>query len=164
MCTGKPPFTGNNHKAISDKIIKQKIKYPFYLSNDIKDLLNKLLNKNVTKRLDVDIKWDTFKKHRFFRKIDWDKLYKQELEASIVPIITDLEKAENFDEKFTSIKLSFDENQNGNDSVVPQRRSSKDNQTINGIPFANTQYTDSDCFKGFSYTATESFIESYIKL
>ncbi|OWB76588.1 hypothetical protein B5S32_g741 [[Candida] boidinii] len=164
MCTGKPPFTGNNHKAISDKIIKQKIKYPFYLSNDIKDLLNKLLNKNVTKRLDVDIKWDTFKKHRFFRKIDWDKLYKQELEASIVPIITDLEKAENFDEKFTSIKLSFDENQNGNDSVVPQRRSSKDNQTINRIPFANTQYTDSDCFKGFSYTATESLIESYIKL
>ena len=169
MCTGKPPFTGNNHKAISDKIIKQKIKYPFYLSNDIKDLLNKLLNKNVTKRLDVDFKWDTFKKHRFFRKIDWDKLYKQELEASIVPIITDLEKAENFDEKFTSIRLSFDENENGNrnDNVglqAFQRGVSKDHQQTNGISFANTQDTDSDCFKGFSYTATDSFIESYIKL
>ncbi|KAK6866584.1 Serine/threonine-protein kinase psk1, partial [Candida tropicalis] len=48
LLTGSPPFTGNNHKKIMDKIVQSKktLKFPFYLSLDAKDLLRKLLQVN----------------------------------------------------------------------------------------------------------------------
>ncbi|GME88159.1 unnamed protein product [Ambrosiozyma monospora] len=60
MLTGAPPFTGNNHKDIIDKILKKKPKYPNYITSDAKGLLNKLINKNVNKRFDVDNQWQNY--------------------------------------------------------------------------------------------------------
>lgn len=59
MLIGKPPYTGNNHKIILNKIQKDKQgpKIPFYLSEGMKDMLNWLLKKDKTKRWDVDRYW-----------------------------------------------------------------------------------------------------------
>lgn len=138
MMSGKPPFTGNSHKAIQDKIIKNKLKLPYYFSMDAKDLLNKLLNKTPEKRFPVDKQWETFTKHRFFRKINWKELELQTCTPPLVPVITDPILAENFLDEFTGMKLSINE-ENGSWDV-------QDNQ-----------------FKGFSYTASESFISRYMK-
>ncbi|GMF06141.1 unnamed protein product [Ambrosiozyma monospora] len=79
MLTGSPPFTGNNNKKIMDKIVSQKVKYPFYLSQDARDLLGKFLNKNPNKRLNCDTDFDKkVRKHRFFRFINWDHLINQD--------------------------------------------------------------------------------------
>ncbi|ODV63700.1 kinase-like protein, partial [Ascoidea rubescens DSM 1968] len=105
LLTGSPPFLGNNNKKIIDKVIKsKKIKYPFYLSLDAKDLLSKLLQKNPTKRMN-DTKIDQLKKHRFFRYIDWNIIENNHLSLTppIVPIITDPILAENFDSLFTQM-------------------------------------------------------------
>jgi hypothetical protein len=79
-----------------------------YLGPDAKDLLTRLLRKEPSKRLGgtttKDIK--TLKSHRFFRKIDFKKLEKRELEPPIKPLITDPELAENFDMEFTGLPLS----------------------------------------------------------
>jgi serine/threonine protein kinase len=111
MLTGQPPFTGNNNKRIMDKIVTQKIRYPFYLSQISKDLLNKLLNKNVEKRLNIDDD-EVFKKvkqHQFFRYINWEYLQKQDDELQpppIIPIVSNPEMAENFDDEFTSLNIT----------------------------------------------------------
>lgn len=141
MVSGKPPFTGGSHKIIQDKILKNKLKLPFYLSLDAKDLLNKLLHKNPRKRFQVDDNWKHFIQHRFFRKLDWDKLEHQtDLVPPIAPIITDPKLAENFSSDFTNMKIS--------DYGI--------DQAIN-IPVTKNVSN----FEGFSYTASESYFKKH---
>jgi serine/threonine protein kinase len=108
LLTGSPPFTGNNHTKIQQNILKQKLQLPYFLGPDAKDLLTRLLRKDPSKRLGGTTRHDlkTLKAHRFFRKIDWKKLEKREVEPPIMPVITDPELAENFSDEFTSIPLS----------------------------------------------------------
>ncbi|KAF2633715.1 serine/threonine-protein kinase-like protein psk1 [Macroventuria anomochaeta] len=108
LLTGSPPFTGNNNAKIQEKILKQKLALPFYLSADAKDLLTRLLRKDPKKRLGYNMTKDmqTIKNHRFFRKINWKQLQARELEPPIQPLITDPELAENFNQEFTGLPLS----------------------------------------------------------
>lgn len=115
--TGNPPFTGANHHRVINKIVGMKYKpnLPFYLSADAKDLLRKLLKKEPNKRLGHK-QFETFKKHRFFRKINWDQIINKspELDPPIKPIVGDPSMAENFSSEFTSMVLSPPDN-----SLVP---------------------------------------------
>ncbi|KAH3686682.1 hypothetical protein WICPIJ_002326 [Wickerhamomyces pijperi] len=133
MLTGGPPFTGNSNKIIYDKITTKKLKLPFYLSLDAKDLIQRLLQKNPQKRL---TNWETLQKHRFFRNVDWGKIASQDFIPPIVPIITDPILAENFDQEFT------------NKIITPL--GSYDGQVIDG----------ENPFKGFSYV-DNSFKDIY---
>lgn len=142
MMMGKPPFTGKSHKVIQDKIIKSKPHYPMYFSQDAKDLLGKLLQKNPLKRIAVDASWNTFASHRFFRKIDWKTIEDQLAQPPIIPVITDPSLAENFSEEFTTMKIS-------NYDVGP------------GQMVSNNVSASPHMFKGFSYTASHSYIEKY---
>jgi serine/threonine protein kinase len=82
LLTGQPPFGGNNHTKIQQNILKQKLQLPYYLGPDAKDILTRLLRKEPSKRLGgttpKGIK--ELKAHRFFRKIDWKKLERREVE------------------------------------------------------------------------------------
>ncbi|KAH7865767.1 hypothetical protein Vadar_010979 [Vaccinium darrowii] len=51
MLTGKPPFIGGNREKIQQKIIKDKIKLPSFLTSDSHSLLKGLLQKEPSKRL-----------------------------------------------------------------------------------------------------------------
>ena len=108
LLTGSPPFGGNNYTKIQQNILKQKLNLPYFLSPDAKDLLTRLLRKEPNKRLGAKGKADigVMKRHRFFRKIDWAKLEKRELEPPIQPLITDPELAENFSTNFTTLAVS----------------------------------------------------------
>jgi serine/threonine protein kinase len=103
MLTGAPPFTGNNNKRIMDKILANKLKLPFYLSREGKDLLLRLLKKSPEKRL---TDFEKLKKHPFFRKIDWAKIEQRDFEPPIVPVVTDPILAENFDSDFTNLEVT----------------------------------------------------------
>ncbi|KAI8344960.1 kinase-like domain-containing protein [Blakeslea trispora] len=106
MLTGSPPFSSSNRKKTIDSILTKKIPMPYYLTADAKDILSKLLRKNPNVRLGAKPKKaDAIRKHRFFRTIDWAALERRELDPPIVPIVTDPEKAENFDPIFTSEAL-----------------------------------------------------------
>lgn len=50
MLTGKPPFIGGNREKVQQKIIKDKIKLPAFLSSDAHSLLKGLLQKDPSKR------------------------------------------------------------------------------------------------------------------
>lgn len=107
--TGNPPFTGANHQRVINKIVGMKYKpnLPYYLSADAKDLLRRLLRKEPAKRLGYK-QFETFKKHRFFRKLDWDLIISKspQLDPPIKPIVGDPVLAENFSSEFTNMILS----------------------------------------------------------
>jgi len=144
LLTGSPPFGGNNHAKIQQNILKQKLQLPYFLGPDAKDLLTRLLRKEPQKRLGgtqtKDLK--TLKSHRFFRKIDWKKLERRELEPPIQPVVTDPELAENFSTDFTDLPLT---------PVL----------TRSGKCFEDfVQGAESNPFGGFSFVASNSLLES----
>ncbi|KAL9127758.1 MAG: hypothetical protein Q9217_003416 [Psora testacea] len=108
LMTGSTPFSAHNDLKIKEKILKSKLVLPYYLSPDAKDLLTRLLRKEPKKRLGASMPKDmqTIRGHRFFRKIDWYKLDRRELEPPIKPLITDPELAENFSSEFTNLAVS----------------------------------------------------------
>ena len=141
LLTGNPPFTGNNHQKIINKVLKEKPKYPFHLMTSSKELLNKLLNKNTDKRFNVDDNWISYQKFSFFRHYKFKDIENRVVEPPIKPIINNLENAENFDIEFTNMKIS----------------------DLNGDLNVDSNVNDNDCFNGFSYTASNSFMDSYLK-
>lgn len=150
LLTGSPPFTANNNAKVQEKIVKQKLQLPYFLSPDAKDLLTRLLRKEPSKRLGGNMPKDlqTIKAHRFFRKIDWKKLATRELEPPIQPLITDPELAENFAKEFTDLSLS---------PVMSMRRSIVMIEGMDGA--GGTGHAEADLFGGFSFVASSSLLE-----
>ncbi|KAI8950990.1 serine/threonine-protein kinase psk1 [Xylaria longipes] len=146
LMTGNPPFRGANNAKIQHNIVKQKVVMPYFLSLDAKDLLARLLRKDPAKRLGSRMPNDlqTIKNHRFFRKIDWKKLAKKEVDPPIQPMITDPELAENFAPEFTDLSLSPLITTKDLWSGVSPRGSFKE-----------------DPFGGFSFVAPSSLLESH---
>ncbi|WPG99364.1 Hypothetical protein R9X50_00217800 [Acrodontium crateriforme] len=150
LLTGSPPFGGNNHAKIQQNIVKQKLQLPYYLGPDAKDLLTRLLRKEPSKRLGgtsqpKDLK--ALKSHRFFRKIDWEKLEKREVEAPIQPVITDPELAENFSPEFTDLPLS----------PVITREGKTFDEHMQDVQIAAEE---NNPFGGFSFVASNSLLEN----
>lgn len=145
LLTGGSPFRASCDTKIKDKILRQKLHFPFYMSSDARDLLTRLLRKDPRKRLGTHMPKDmeTMKKHRFFRKIDWKKLEAREIEPPIKPVITDPELAENFSPDFTNLALS---------PVVV-------GPPLHEWPMNQTNY-EANLFGGFSFVASKSLLES----
>ncbi|KAK6202404.1 ribosomal protein S6 kinase [Scheffersomyces amazonensis] len=136
LLTGSPPFTGNNNKRIMDKILSSKktLKFPFYLSQDAKDFLRKLLQVNPEKRFNIDEDFTKLKNHRFFRYIDWkdlENIEDSQILPPILPIITDPVLAENFDAEFTEMAFTPQSNDLGKDILH-----------VNGFSYTNSKYLE----------------------
>ena len=102
MLTGAPPFTAENRKKTIDKILKCKLNLPPYLTPDARDLIRKLLKRQVMQRLGAGAD-DALpiKRHSFFRHVNWDDVLAQRLEPPIKPVLTSDEDVSQFDTKFT---------------------------------------------------------------
>lgn len=155
LLTGSPPFTGNNHAKILEKIVKQKISMPYFLSAESKDILTRLLRKEPSRRLGASMPKDMqiIKKHRFFRRIDWKKLARREVQPPIQPLITDPEMAENFSFEFTDLSLSpvvsRDDAWNSMSSAGGCGAIARDEEDVDGNPFG-----------GFSFVASQSMLDN----
>lgn len=102
MLTGAPPFTAENRKKTIDKILKAKLSLPPYLTNEARNLIKKLLKKNITERLGggpEDAK--PIRVHPFFRHIDWTVLVNRKVEPPFKPSVTSELDVSQFDTKFT---------------------------------------------------------------
>ena len=141
LLTGSSPFRANNDMKVKEKILKAKLVLPYFISPDAKDLLTRFLRKESRKRLGSNMPKDmqVIKGHRFFRKIDWKKLDRRELEAPIKPMITNPALAENFSADFTDLALS---------PVIatPWERASTEKEN--------------DPFGGFSFVGSRSLLEA----
>ncbi|KAK9447759.1 kinase-like domain-containing protein [Limtongia smithiae] len=177
LLTGSPPFTGNNYKRIVEKIQKNKVALPYYLTPDAKDILVRLLRKEPKRRLGSNLPSDitTIRKHRFFRKINWELLERRDpsLVPPIMPVITDPILAENFAD-FADVAFS-PPLRDGMEIPGRHASSAKGGAAAAAITEATTGRAtslaatttaagsvggdDEEMFENFTFTASHSFIE-----
>ncbi|KAM0953825.1 putative protein kinase AGC-Pl family [Dioscorea sansibarensis] len=135
MLTGKPPFIGGNRDKVQQKIVKDKIKLPAFLSSEAHSLLKGLLQKESSRRLGSGPGGSNeIKNHKWFKSINWRKLDAREIQPSFRPNVTDKNCIANFDERWTSMPLL--------DSPVSSPVSGDNN------------------FKGFTYVRPSPFLQN----
>ena len=103
MLTGAPPYTGNNRKIITERVLKGKLQLKNYLTPNAKDILKKLLNRQVEKRLGFGDKDATsVKEHRFFSGVQWADVLGRKTQPPFLPLLQSPDDVSNFDDEFTS--------------------------------------------------------------
>ncbi|KAI3517509.1 hypothetical protein L1887_16724 [Cichorium endivia] len=109
MLTGKPPFRGGNRQKIQEKIVKDKIKLPGFLSSEAHSLLKGLLQKESSRRLGSGVGGgDEIKKHAWFKTINWKKLEGREVKPCFVPEVSGKQCIANFEECWTKLPPLLD--------------------------------------------------------
>ncbi|KAL2484951.1 Serine/threonine-protein kinase AtPK2/AtPK19 [Abeliophyllum distichum] len=107
MLTGKPPFIGGNRDKIQQKIIKDKIKLPTFLSSEAHSLLKGLLQKEPSRRLGGGPKGsDEIMGHKWFKSINWKNLERRGMQPSFRPEVAGKHCIANFDKHYTEMPLS----------------------------------------------------------
>jgi serine/threonine protein kinase len=108
MLFGIPPFYTDNLNKMYEMIQKSPIKYPkrIQISEDAKDIINKLLEKDPNKRLGTG-GLKEIKEHPFFASIDFDEILAQKVPAPFVPEVEDSQDVQNFDEEFTNEEIGM---------------------------------------------------------
>nr|CCA26378.1 RPS6 protein kinase putative [Albugo laibachii Nc14] len=150
MLTGLPPFYCRDRDKLFEKIRKGDLSYPKYLSSSAKDLLNRLLERDPTRRLGTGPEDACeIKNHPFFSDIQWDALMAGKIDPPWRPIISGALDTSQFDREFTDMPIVSPDN-NAPGFGVPHG-----NRRVNAVP--NTK--DKDLFKGFTFTE-ESYMQN----
>ncbi|XP_072391519.1 ribosomal protein S6 kinase beta-2-like [Diabrotica undecimpunctata] len=102
MLTGAPPFTAENRKKTIEKILKGKLNLPPYLTADARDLVRKLLKRQVPSRLGAPPDdANAVKRHQFFKHIVWDDVLRRKYEPPFKPSLASDDDVSQFDTRFT---------------------------------------------------------------
>jgi len=103
MLTGSPPFTGNNRKTITERVLRGKLQLKNYLTPNAKDIIKRLLNRSVEKRLGAGERDAlAIKEHRFFTGVSWDEVLERRVAPPFLPQLSGEDDVSNFDDEFTS--------------------------------------------------------------
>ncbi|KAF6203917.1 hypothetical protein GE061_002255 [Apolygus lucorum] len=102
MLTGAPPFTAENRKRTIEKILRGKLILPPYLTPDARDLIRKLLKRQVLQRLgSAPGDGDAIRNHMFFKHINWRDVVSRKLDPPFKPSLSSEDDVSQFDTKFT---------------------------------------------------------------
>ena len=118
MVTQSPPFFNQDTDLMYKNISENNLMFPEFISDELKDLLKKMMEKDPKKRIGIN----DIKKHDFFADLDWDLI----LNKKIQPPVEMVDIREEYDLKE---KVNFkDEDYN---------KDNKDIQRIQGFSFIN---------------------------
>nr|XP_012594119.1 ribosomal protein S6 kinase alpha-6 isoform X7 [Microcebus murinus]XP_012594120.1 ribosomal protein S6 kinase alpha-6 isoform X7 [Microcebus murinus] len=134
MLTGTLPFQGKDRNETMNMILKAKLGMPQFLSPEAQSLLRMLFKRNPANRLGSE-GVEEIKRHLFFANIDWNKLYKREVQPPFKPASGKPDDTFCFDPEFTA-------------------KTPKDSP---GLPASANAH---QLFKGFSFVAA-SIAEEY---
>lgn len=96
---GQPPFWDQNPMKIYEQIVEGHIRYPSAMPPAARDLISGLCNVDVSKRLgNIEGGAGRVKAHEFFKGIDWDGMYRREVQGPIIPHLKSKDDTRNFDE------------------------------------------------------------------
>ena len=109
MLCGLPPFYVENLDKMYEMIKNNPVKFPkrITLSEDAKDVIRKLLEKNPKKRLGAHNGIEEIKKHPFFASIDFDLIVEKKIKAPFIPELTNDTDVQYFDEEFTNEEVGM---------------------------------------------------------
>jgi len=134
MLTGQPPFTHSNKQKLQEKIIKDKIKLPTFLTSDANNLLKGLLQKDPSKRLGNGPSGsEDIKQHKWFKTINWRKLEMRQVTPKFLPAVSGKHCTANFDEIWT-------------------------NSPLDDSPAGTPKSGDLDFFQGYTYMAPKTWL------
>eukprot|EP00053_Salpingoeca_punica_P012804 m.115114 g.115114 ORF g.115114 m.115114 type:complete len:763 (-) comp16043_c0_seq2:2612-4900(-) len=127
MLTGDLPFCSDNRKTTMNLILRARLPMPQFLSADAQGLLRLLFKRAPGTRLGAHGAQE-LKVHPFFKDIDWDALYRKEVQPPFKPTFRSVDDAHYFDQEYT-------------------------NQIPADSPGVPPSATARDIFRGFSYIA-----------
>ena len=84
LVCGLPPFYSQDQNTMLNNILGQQLIIPNQVSSSLRDLLYKLLDKNIDERL---CSFEEIKKHRWLKNVDWDLYARKQVPS---PITIDL--------------------------------------------------------------------------
>lgn len=100
---GQTPFFNQNKSKIMKSIVQSQPKFPKNVDPVIRDFILFLLEKDPNQRPD----FEQIKVNDFFKKLDFDEVYKKKIKPSYVPSIDANNELRNFDSEFTN-ELAID--------------------------------------------------------
>ncbi|XP_056390249.1 protein kinase C delta type-like [Hyla sarda] len=96
MLIGELPFLGRNKRETYNLIKEHTPNYPSWITEESRDILQQLLEKDPTKRLGVA---DNIRRHPFFNTINWTALERREVEPPYKPKVQSPSEIRSFDQK-----------------------------------------------------------------
>jgi RAC serine/threonine-protein kinase len=102
MMCGRLPFYSKEHERLFELILSGNLRFPSRLSAEAKSLLSGLLIKDPNQRLGggpEDAR--EVQSQEFFKPIDWDKLYRKEVDPPFKPQLSSEIDTTYFDQEFT---------------------------------------------------------------
>jgi len=99
MLTGLPPFYSQDVQEMYRKIMTEKLKFPPTVGSDARDLLERLLRRDIDLRLKDPEK---MKLHPFFKDLDWQALYNKRIKPPFIPPVSGPEDVNNIDDVFVN--------------------------------------------------------------
>lgn len=111
MIFGIPPFYSQKQDEMFKKIIRENFvfKNGVAASDECKDIITKLLDKNQTTRLGSQMDSMEILSHPWFADIDMSMLLLKKLQAPFIPNVKDQAWEKNFDEEFINEELNLNE-------------------------------------------------------
>lgn len=118
MLTGLPPFYDENTNKMYRMILTDQVVFPSYVSEEAKDFISKLLDRNPETRLgasEEDV--EEIKRHPFFSSLNWNDVLNKKIEPEWKPDMKNETDTHLFDEEFTQEEaaVSFED-----DSLLDQ--------------------------------------------
>ena len=83
LISGAPPFFNQDENLMYKNISENKLLFPEFFSEELKDLLKKMLNKNPKNRIGIENDKSDLKNHEFFRDINWDDIMKKKVKPPV---------------------------------------------------------------------------------
>lgn len=97
MVAGKPPFHAKNKTRLFTKILYYKFDFPDHFSTDLKNILKKLLERDVSRRIgNMKRGAEDVKRHAWFKGISWLMLINKEVIPLLNPYKADFDLIANF--------------------------------------------------------------------
>jgi len=131
MMNGLPPFyVRDNEELMYEKILYAPLEIPESFSDDAKDIVQKLLDRDPAIRLSDP---DLIKSHPFFKNLDWEKLVNKQITPPFVPDVQSPDDLGNIDAEFLEESIGSDDE--------GKTKKTKDSQDFEGFTYKKNQDT-----------------------
>lgn len=88
MLAGHTPFYDSNAMKTYENILNAKLRFPPFFNEDVKDLLMRLINRDLSQRLgNLQNGTEDVKNHPWFHEVVWEKLLSRNIETPYEPPI-----------------------------------------------------------------------------